>query len=370
MLRVRERDHLLQPLLVAAGQHAQAAAEIVVQHQRPAAEHLLGQELREHAVRAIVRRRRRCARSRSVAVEHERRRRAGEIQLGELCGPRRKPARQLASAASNRRRPLYRRRRPAIDSFGGIRRHAAAPARRSASRIAGGSCELVGQAGQVLQLAHRLFRLLHAFGRRVDLTAQEVRVLPVDRHLGERLDLALDAIELDRHELRRSSWRARSCRAAARPSATLSCSELDDALVAAGLRGREILSELLRGAGEISSLRIVSQEAVERGLRQQQPEEQPQQPVERRACGSPPPIRSSLAGGAAHADGDGAHLDAARVQPLEPRARVGGQALRACDTSDGAAGAGGRRPAAPGARRGPWRRWRRGTAESTTRPAR
>ena len=43
-------DHVLEPLLVAPGERAQAAAEVVVQHQRPAAEQLLGEELREHAV--------------------------------------------------------------------------------------------------------------------------------------------------------------------------------------------------------------------------------------------------------------------------------------------------------------------------------
>src|SRR6185436_2179985 len=61
--------------------------------------------------------------------------------------------------------------------------------------------ELVGEPGQMLQLADRLLRLAHAFGGGVDLTAEEIRVLPIDRHLGERLNFSLDAIELDRDEI-------------------------------------------------------------------------------------------------------------------------------------------------------------------------
>ena len=38
-------DHLLEPLLVAAGERPQTAAEVVVQHERPAAEQLLREEL-------------------------------------------------------------------------------------------------------------------------------------------------------------------------------------------------------------------------------------------------------------------------------------------------------------------------------------
>src|SRR5688572_8757773 len=50
------------------------------------------------------------------------------------------------------------------------------------------------ETGQVLQLAHRLLGLPHALRCRIDLAAQEVGILTVDRHLGERLDLSLDAI--------------------------------------------------------------------------------------------------------------------------------------------------------------------------------
>ena len=67
-LPVGERHHLLQPLAVAPGERAQAAAEVVVQHQVPAAEQLLGEELGERAVARLVRRRRcgtdrRCCRA-------------------------------------------------------------------------------------------------------------------------------------------------------------------------------------------------------------------------------------------------------------------------------------------------------------------
>src|SRR5947208_6481711 len=61
--------------------------------------------------------------------------------------------------------------------------------------------ELVGEAREVLQIADRLLGLAHAVGSRIDLAAEEIGVLPVDGHLGERLDLPLDPIELDGDEL-------------------------------------------------------------------------------------------------------------------------------------------------------------------------
>src|SRR5438045_3006328 len=39
--------------------------------------------------------------------------------------------------------------------------------------------ELLGHAGEVLQLGDRLFSLPHALGRRIDLAAEEIRILPV-----------------------------------------------------------------------------------------------------------------------------------------------------------------------------------------------
>ena len=66
--------------------NAQAGSEVVVQHEGPAAEHLFGQEFGKadefvaHAARAphvVV----------SVAVQHERRCRAREVELGQLLCP-------------------------------------------------------------------------------------------------------------------------------------------------------------------------------------------------------------------------------------------------------------------------------------------
>ena len=98
--------------------------------------------------------------------------------------------------------------------------------------------------------------------------------------------------------------------------AMLSCSERDDPFVAARLRPLEVLAQL-REAGRDLGLVHRLQEAIERGLRHQQSQEQPEQAVQARRA-------HFLAGrgltgsGAADAGGDGPHLDAAGVQPLEP----------------------------------------------------
>src|SRR5262245_60806590 len=52
--------------------------------------------------------------------------------------------------------------------------------------------ELIGEAGEMLQLAHRLLGLPHAVGGRVDLAAEEIGILAVDRHFGERLNLSFE----------------------------------------------------------------------------------------------------------------------------------------------------------------------------------
>ena len=91
---------------------------------------------------------------------------------------------------------------------------------------------------------------------------------------------------------------------------------------------RRLREALLRSsASRVDDLLLVHrlQEAIERGLRQQQPEEQPEQPIEARRAdllGA----AALIAGRAADAGGDAAHLEAARVQPLEARARLGRQA--------------------------------------------
>ena len=89
----REGDHVLEPLLVPSGEGAQSAPEVVVQHQRPAAEQLLREELRQHAVaRFVVIDAKEIV---GVAVQDERRRRAREVQIRQLRGPWRQPRRQV-----------------------------------------------------------------------------------------------------------------------------------------------------------------------------------------------------------------------------------------------------------------------------------
>ena len=68
------------------------------------------------------------------------------------------------------------------------------------------------------------------------------------------------------------------------------------------------------------------QKAIERGLREQQAQKQPEQPIEPRRA-DVLGAAALIAGRAADAGRDAAHLEAARVQPLEARARVGRQAL-------------------------------------------
>ena len=118
---VGEHDHVLQPLLVAPGERAQPASEVVVQHERPAAEELLRQKLRQHVVvRRVV-----SAGSEEVvgvAVKHERGGGAGKIQLGQLSRPRRIPVGELGGTLRSRRYASCR-----------------STCRRSVSRIAGGS---------------------------------------------------------------------------------------------------------------------------------------------------------------------------------------------------------------------------------------
>ena len=109
----------------------------------------------------------------------------------------------------------------------------------------------------MLQLAHGLLGLPHALGGGVHLAAQEVGILAVDGHLGQRLDLALDAIELDGDELGVLLRARRSCRGAVPRIARLSWSERADPLVAAGLRRRQALAQLL-GLGARSPSRSSS----------------------------------------------------------------------------------------------------------------
>jgi hypothetical protein len=116
---VGEDDHVLESLLVASGERTQTATEVVMEHQRPAAEQLLGQQLAEHHVAflVVVAGAKQIVR---VAVKNERGRRPRKIQVGQLRRPRREPSREIgrppASHGSGDR--LGRKR---------LRRHAARP---------------------------------------------------------------------------------------------------------------------------------------------------------------------------------------------------------------------------------------------------
>src|SRR2546422_5445897 len=61
--------------------------------------------------------------------------------------------------------------------------------------------QLIVHTGDLLQLIEGGLGVVHARGRRVDLAAQEVGVLPVGRQLDERLDLRFHPVELQGGEL-------------------------------------------------------------------------------------------------------------------------------------------------------------------------
>jgi hypothetical protein len=179
---------------------------------------------------------------------------------------------------------------------------------------------LVAEPGDGLQLADGLLGLRHAGGDGVDLDRQLVGVLVADRHLGQRLDLRLDAVELDGHELGVVLGLVVVVEAQLRGRDRVG-ERAQDAIVALGLGlllPRDQLVELLADAGAVGG----AQEPAQRLLRQQQLQEHPQQAVEGR--------RAQLGGGAAgiagvaaHRVGDALHLDAAGPQPQEAVAAVG-----------------------------------------------
>ena len=148
----------LRRLLVAAGERAQPAAEVVVQHERPAAEQLLGQELGEHAV-ARARRRRRCETDRRCC-------RAGRTPRS--C--RRNRGRRAATPTAGTRRAASPADGGARDQAS-CRQHLAQIGFEDRRRL----LELIGEAGQMLQLADGLLGLPHALGGRIDLAAEEIR---------------------------------------------------------------------------------------------------------------------------------------------------------------------------------------------------
>src|SRR5215471_4106676 len=133
----------------------------------------------------------------------------------------------------------------------------------------------------MLQLADRLFGLPHAVSRRVDLAAEEIGILAVDRHLRERLNLALESIELDRDELGVLLGAAEVVEAQLVAGHAV-LKRPNDSFVAA-LRGLETLAQI--GDARVDLLLVHRLEkSIERRLRHQQPEKQPQQPIETRSA--------------------------------------------------------------------------------------
>ena len=96
-------DHLLEAFFIAARERPESRTEVVVQHERPPAEELLGEKFREHTVaRRIVRAGPKEVHR--VAVENERRGGPGKVEIGELGRPRGKPCGKLGAPARRFRR--------------------------------------------------------------------------------------------------------------------------------------------------------------------------------------------------------------------------------------------------------------------------
>ena len=131
-LLVGERDHVLEPLLVAAGERAQPAPQVVVEDQRPAAEQLLGEKLGEHAVPRVIVRRRRCGRGRRCCRAARTPRSSPRSRGRPAARPTPGTTRQVPG-----RRSLGEGGRRTFG--GGIRLHSAAPRAGRIRGSAGGS---------------------------------------------------------------------------------------------------------------------------------------------------------------------------------------------------------------------------------------
>ncbi len=98
--------HGAQPLRVRAGERPQAAAQIVAEHNIPAAEHLRRQKLAQAAVAVLVG----IGQSHQIvhiSVQHEHARCAREIKIRELACPCRIPFRQRAGRPRRRGNFLF-----------------------------------------------------------------------------------------------------------------------------------------------------------------------------------------------------------------------------------------------------------------------
>ncbi|MEZ4456101.1 MAG: hypothetical protein R2882_06060 [Gemmatimonadales bacterium] len=151
---------------------------------------------------------------------------------------------------------------------------------------------MIRHPGDRLQFLDRAFRVRHALGRLVHLAGEQVRVLAVHHHLRERLDLALDPVELDHHVLGVLVGLA----IVVEPEMGQGDAVLergDQAFVALGFGRFELLVELVDPVGQLTVGRT-PEKSAERLLRDQQPEKiQSSRSSEPRRRSSPPPIGES-----------------------------------------------------------------------------
>ena len=174
--------------------------------------------------------------------------------------------------------------------------------------------DLIGESGQMLQLVHRRLRVLHTLGSRCDLMAQVVWILTADTHLDERLNLRLDAIELDRHELRVLCGLPIVLQSQLRVGDTV-LQGVRDALVTRSLRRLEARPQFGELGREVFLARA-AKKSIEPVLRYEQAEEEIEQPVQGRSAN----LLGRIGAGvrlAADARRDRAHLEAALPQQEE-----------------------------------------------------
>src|SRR5688500_7007656 len=105
-------------------------------------------------------------------------------------------------------------------------------------------------------------------------------VLAAHTHLDERLDLRLDAIELDGNELRVLRRLPVVVESQLRVGETV-LQRPDDTLIPAGLRRFETRADVARSRREVL-VAGAAKESIEAVLRHEQSQEEVQQPVERR----------------------------------------------------------------------------------------
>ncbi len=265
-----------------------------------------------------------------VAVEDERGGRAGEVQFAELRRPAGKPVRQVHRPAGRRLR-----RHAAAPRAGRFRESAAGSSSWSASPVRCCSSLTAFSVWRMLSAAESTWLLRKSGSCRLTAISASAWILPSMRS------------QLDRDELGVLLRAGRSCRGAARPwrrcpGAIATIRSSPPAWAAARLFCK--LGEFRRELVLVDAL----EEAVERGPREQQPQEQPQQPVETRASGSLPRCRRSPA--APRTPAAMPRISTQRACSRSNRSRASRGSPASIATSDAAAGAvTGRSRAAPAA---------------------